>query len=34
MTVCKLIEEDANTDLRVKGDWTTPWEVKHSSDEI
>ncbi len=33
MTVCKLIEEDANTDLRVKGDWTAPWEVKHSSDE-
>jgi len=34
MTVCKLIEEDANTDLRVKGDWTAPWEAKHSSDEI
>ena len=33
MTVCKLIEEDANTDLRVKGDWTAPWEVKHSSDD-
>ena len=32
MTVCKLIEEDANTDLRVKGDWTAPWEVKHSSE--
>ena len=33
MTVCKLIEEDANTDLRVKGDWTAPWEVKHSSEK-
>ena len=28
MTVCKLIEEDANTDLRVKGDWTAPQEAK------
>ena len=34
MTVCKLIKKDANTDLRVKGDWTAPWEVKHSSEEI
>ena len=34
MTVRKLIEEDANTDLRFKGDWTAPWEAKHSSDEI
>ena len=33
MTVCKLIEEDANTDLRVKGNWTAPWEVKHASEE-
>ena len=34
MTVCKLIKKDANTDLRVKGYWTAPWEVKHSSEEI
>ena len=27
MTVCKLIEEDAGIDLRVEGDWTSPWEV-------
>ena len=33
MTVCKLIEEDANTDLRVEGGWTAPWEVKHASEE-
>ena len=33
MTVCKLIEEDANTDLRVKGDWTAPWEAKHANEE-
>ena len=33
MAVCKLIEEDANTNLRVKGDWTAPWEVKHSSED-
>ena len=33
MTVCKLIEEDANIDLRVKGNWTAPWNVKHSSEE-
>ena len=22
-----------DTDLRVKGDWTAPWEVKHSSED-
>ena len=33
MTVCKLIEEDANTDLRVKGNWTAPWEVKHANED-
>ena len=27
MTVCKLIEEDAGIDLRVRGDWVAPWEV-------
>ena len=32
MTVCKLIEEDANINLRVKGNWTVPSEVKHSSE--
>ena len=33
MTVCKLIEEDAGINLRVKGNWTAPWEVKHSSEQ-
>ena len=33
MTVCKLIEEDANIDLRVKGNWTAPWEVKHANED-
>ena len=33
MTVCKLIEEDAKVDLRVKGNWIAPWDVKHSSEE-
>ena len=33
MTVCKLIEEDANINLRVKGNWIAPWDVKHSSEE-
>jgi hypothetical protein len=27
MTVCKVIEDDANIDLRVAGDWIAPWEV-------
>jgi len=27
MTVCRLIEEDAGVDLRVKGDWRAPWEA-------
>ena len=33
MTVCKLIEEDAGINLRVKGNWIAPWEVKHASEE-
>lgn len=33
MTVCKLIEDDAGVELRVKGDWIRPWEVKHPNDE-
>ena len=33
MTVCKLIEEDANINLRVKGNWIAPWDVKHSSED-
>ncbi|MGU9951899.1 MAG: NAD(P)-dependent oxidoreductase [Gammaproteobacteria bacterium WSBS_2016_MAG_OTU1] len=33
MTVCKLIEEDANTFLQTSGDWTPPWEVKHDDDK-
>ncbi len=32
MTVCKLIEEDADINLQVKGDWIAPWEVKHPKD--
>ncbi|WP_176479196.1 NAD(P)-dependent oxidoreductase [Mesorhizobium sp. WSM3860] len=28
MTVCKVIEDDANIELRVAGDWIPPWEVK------
>ena len=27
MTVCKLVEDDAGVELRVEGDWTSPWEV-------
>ncbi len=33
MTVCKLIEEDANINLQVDGEWIAPWEVKHPSDK-
>ena len=33
MNVCKLLEEDANLNLRVKGNWIAPWDVKHSSEE-
>lgn len=32
MTVCKVIEDDAGVDLRVAGDWTPPWEVRHESE--
>lgn len=28
MTVCKVVEDDANVDLRVAGEWVAPWEVK------
>ena len=31
MTVCKLIEEDANVKLQVEGNWTAPWEAKHKN---
>ncbi|MFZ9629449.1 MAG: NAD(P)-dependent oxidoreductase [Ilumatobacteraceae bacterium] len=31
MSVCRLIEDDAGTDLRVAGDWVPPWEVQHPS---
>jgi 3-hydroxyisobutyrate dehydrogenase-like beta-hydroxyacid dehydrogenase len=31
MTVCRVIEDDAGVELRVKGDWTPPWEVKHTA---
>ena len=27
MTVCKLIEEDADVSLQVAGKWTAPWEA-------
>ncbi len=33
MTICKLIEEDANVNLQVDGDWIAPWEVKHPNDK-
>jgi 3-hydroxyisobutyrate dehydrogenase-like beta-hydroxyacid dehydrogenase len=33
MTVCKIIEDDAGTNLRVAGEWTSPWEVVHPSDQ-
>jgi 3-hydroxyisobutyrate dehydrogenase-like beta-hydroxyacid dehydrogenase len=33
MTVCKLLEEDAGTDLRVAGDWVAPWDVRHPTDQ-
>lgn len=33
MTVCKLIEDDAGVNLRVDGNWTAPWEVKHPEDK-
>lgn len=32
MTVCKVIEDDAGIELRVAGDWTPPWEVKHQTE--
>ena len=32
MTVCKVIEDDAGVALRVAGDWTPPWEVKHQTE--
>ena len=28
MTVCKVIGDEAGTDLRVEGFWVKPWEVK------
>jgi len=32
LSVCRLIEEDAGVNLRVPGDWTAPWEVRHADD--
>jgi len=32
MTVCKVLEDDAGVELRVTGDWTAPWEVRHPGD--
>jgi 3-hydroxyisobutyrate dehydrogenase-like beta-hydroxyacid dehydrogenase len=31
MTVCKVIEDDAQVELRVAGDWVAPWEVQAPS---
>jgi 3-hydroxyisobutyrate dehydrogenase len=31
MTVCRILEEDAGTDLRVPGDWPVPWEATASA---
>jgi 3-hydroxyisobutyrate dehydrogenase-like beta-hydroxyacid dehydrogenase len=33
MTVCKVIEDDAGVELRVAGNWTPPWEVRHPADQ-
>jgi len=27
MSVCRIVEDDAATDLRVSGDWPAPWEA-------
>lgn len=32
MTVCRVIEDDAGVELRVAGDWTAPWLVKHAAE--
>lgn len=32
MTVCKVLEDDAGVELRVAGDWTAPWEVRHPTE--
>lgn len=32
MTVCKVLEDDAGVALRVRGEWTAPWEVAHPSE--
>ena len=34
MTVCKVIEEDANINLQVNNNWIAPWEVKHPEENI
>ncbi|MEQ1956843.1 NAD(P)-dependent oxidoreductase [Mesorhizobium sp. CN2-181] len=31
MTVCKIVEDDAGVQLRVKGDWIAPWEVTYDN---
>ncbi len=31
MSVCRLIEDDAGTQLRVAGAWEKPWEAQHPS---
>ncbi len=33
MTVCKLLEEDANINLQIDGNWVAPWEVKHKKEK-
>nr|WP_057929895.1 NAD(P)-dependent oxidoreductase [Burkholderia ambifaria] len=32
MSVCRVIEEDAGVELRVQGDWTPPWQIKHGAE--
>ncbi|MFK0691255.1 NAD(P)-dependent oxidoreductase [Mesorhizobium sp. IMUNJ 23033] len=34
MTVCKVIEDDANVALRVAGDWVAPWDVVHPEGRV
>ena len=33
MTVCKLLEEDADVSLQTPGDWIPPWQVRHPDDK-
>jgi len=33
VAVCKVIEDDAGVNLRVDGNWTPPWEVRHDDEK-